>query len=455
MVEIKKPDFENMSDNKKNFIIWIIVFVILLFIFMIYISLSWGNKNNHKKITTKWDFVIWTVWEDSSFSQFIEKIKQKHWLKSTNIQVVNFPDYNSYYYSLNSAFLKWQAPDIFVINNNDNYYNYEEKIFWFTPKELSVSDFRKKFDWVFSKNLIKTYTDNWKKIEYVAWVPLSYETLWVIYNSNLLREISWNVNRKIQTFSWIEEIINTLEENNSYTIPVWLGNSKVYFASDIIANLILSLWDNYVWWSKTSKAISAFIQYWNTKKSFNKAKKSDIELFKEWKLAMIFAYPRILWKISNMDDSDWVKASFFPAISSNNSNTLVNYNYYVVNYNSKNPNLAKTILIDFLNPKIVWEYFSNKQNNYSFPALLSLKDQVSEKIVNNAFDIYLKDFENKRYVLKSFDKKLKFFFDDKIKNILDKSIYDYQLELQKFNRQLNCLTDKISHLKNLENNCWN
>jgi hypothetical protein len=452
MVEIKKPDFENMSDNKKYFIIWLVVLFIIIIFFSIYVSISWKNNKKIYKKVEKWDFVIWTVWEWSNFAEFINDYKSKNKnLASLSIQTINFPDYESYYYALNTAFIKWQAPDIFVINNNEKAIIFEDKIIWFAPSEISPSDFRKNFPTFFAKDLIKEYDNNWKKTEFVIWIPLHYETLWIIYNSDLLREIDWNVNEKILSWSWINEIIESLELNNSQIIPIWLWNEKVYFAWDIIANFLIQSWSYYFWWNKVSQTIANFIEYWKTKKSFIKANKTDIELFKNSKLAMIIWYPRILKKLSWMSDSDYVKASYFPQNWSRNN--LVNYNYFVINSDSKKYWLAKEILYYFASEKWVKKYYEMTKNYYYFPALLWVQSEIKNELVINSFDIYLKDFENKKYNLVSFDKKLKFFYDSQIKKVLSNSIYNYQIKSQNFERKLNCLAKKIIYLQNLEQNC--
>ncbi len=453
MWTIPKPDFENMSDNKKFFIIWLWVFFVLFILFLIYISIASSNKNTKHIVKQSWDFTIWTVWEWQNFWSFIEKYKSKNKnISSLTINTVNFPDYESYYYALNSAFIKWQAPDIFVVNNND-WPIFEDKIEWINPNELSISDFWKYYPNVFLKDLTREATlDNWKTIKYIIWIPISYETLWILYNTNLLREISWNINQKITSWNWIDTVIEELEQNNSYFIPIWLWNSNTTFIWDIIANFLLQTWENYIWWQKTSQAISNFISYGLTKKSFIKSKKSDIELFKEWKLAMLIWYPRILFNLSWMSDSDYVKASYFPRYSATSNNNLINYNYYVINVDSKKKDLAKDILFYFATKAWVEDYYETTKNYHLFPALLSV-DNIKNELVNPEFNIYLKDFENKKYILKSFDKKLKFFYDNAIKKVVDSWAYNYQIELQKFNKKINCLANKIIYLKNLWSNC--
>ncbi len=446
MVNIEKPDFENMSNNKKYFIIWLWIFIIVIIIFILFVS-GWSEKEWNTNNSTKWTVNIWTVWEsDQKFIGFINKYKTENWLKSVVFTVRNFSNYETYYYALTSAFLNDKAPDIFVINNNDlSEKTFYTKILWLTSNDISLSDFKKNFSSIFSKDLIKTENleIDWKakELSYLIWVPLGYESIWLFYNSKLLRWLSVNIAKNITSWSGINNIIDELEEydNSIIAIGLWVWK-QITYSNDILASLIIQDWSSTVSSSQTTKTIANYLNYNNKWINFENTKtdESDIELFRKSKLAIILWYPRILWQIWKMRDKNNVLASYFPRISNTKNDLFINYNYFVINIESKNTEIAKKLLAYFASEDWAEDYFDDA-NDYLIPAQPSLISEFWEDKINNNFWVTFSEIIYKPYILKSFDKKISFVYDNGIKEVLDSKLY--QITARALIKRLNTLSN--------------
>ena len=437
MVNIEKPDFENMSDNKKYFIIGIWIFLLLLIIFFLFIW--WWNENNWKKSKwVKWELSIWTVWEPTnSFNSFITNYKTEKKLTNLTIKHKNFSDLESYYYALSSAFIKNNGPDIFVMNNNDYLeQNFEEKILWLNSDDISLSDFRKNYKQIFSKELIREANVDWKKINYLIWVPLWYETISVFYNQKLFRFAKWVSSKDLLSWAWINLIIESLYKYDKSIISIWMWVWKqIKYSHDIVTSLVVQ--DRGESISDISKTLKNYINYRDKGTSFtnNKTSKTDIELFKTRKLAIILWYPRILEELSGMRDDSSVLASDFPKASSTNNDIFVNYNYYVINIDWKNINASKNLLAYFASEKWAKKYFSD-YNKYLLPARSGIMSEIKDNKINDNFNIVFGDVTNEKYELKSFDKKISFIYDNWIKNVLDSEAYNYQIISKEFIKRI-------------------
>ncbi len=437
MVNIEKPDFENMSDNKKYFIIGIGTFLILLILGYLFM---WGWNNNWKNSTkVKWELSVWTVWESSqSLTSFINDYKTKNKLTGLNVQVKNFPDFESYYFALSSAFIKNAGPDIFVMNNNDYLEKtLENKILWLTSSDISISKFRKNYKQIFSRELIREADVKWKKMNYLIWIPLGYETISTFYNKKLLRFAKWTTEKDITTWAWINSIVEALKKYDSSLIALWMWVGKqIKYSHDILVTLAVQNWVNSV--GSLAKIITDYINYrekWWFNFDENKTSRTDIELFKTRKLAIIFWYSRILEELSGMKDDNYVLASTFPKASSSKNNLFINYNYYVINIDSKNISASKNILAYFASEKWNLEYFS-KYNKYLLPAQNAVLEEIRDNKINDNFSITYWDLINPSNELQSFDKKISFIYDNWIKNVLDANTYNYQIVAKNFIKRI-------------------
>jgi ABC-type glycerol-3-phosphate transport system substrate-binding protein len=78
-----------------------------------------SNKTVNNKLSAN-DFKIWIL-DDSveDFNLFIEDFKKDSGLKNLPITVESFSDYGEYNRALASAIIKGEAPDLYMLNNNE------------------------------------------------------------------------------------------------------------------------------------------------------------------------------------------------------------------------------------------------------------------------------------------------------------------------------------------------
>ncbi len=444
-----------MNKNKIIFlVIWIftIIFFIVIFIFL---SSLWKKE---KPTTSTWGFSIWVLKDDkANFSHFLDEFKKTNEnYKNTTFSVTSFSNYEEYYNSLVWAFLRWQAPDIFVLNNNDSPF-FDNQILWIDPNVVNPDDFRKKFDSVFSQDLIRTIDVDWKKTDFLVWIPVWYENLWIFYN---FREIKW---KKLSTWSYINEIIRELKENNS-SVWIWIWNwLTVYDASDIITQFFLLDWISNLQdatWNNVKSSISNYLMFWDTKfdnwydnfyNDLVSTNKNNLDAFSSGDIQMVIWYPRMLEEIEKRwFNKVFLKTDVFPMYKENEWKLLINYNYFVMNKNTSNPDLAKSLMQYFSSED--WQKNYLKMFRYYMPAMLSLVDERLDENIKDWYNIKYKDFYNKNLDLTTFNKKNRTIYDKQIPLILDSWINSTDL-FEIFRKRLLCLSDKMVSWTSLDVSC--
>lgn len=111
------------------------------------------------------------------FNEVLNNFKSKaEKYKNNNFDIVTFATYEDYYNSLVGAFLRGTGPDIFVLNNNDGNF-FDMQVMGVDPSVISPDDFRKNYEAVFSNDLIRKTKVEEKEVEFLAGIPLGYETL--------------------------------------------------------------------------------------------------------------------------------------------------------------------------------------------------------------------------------------------------------------------------------------
>lgn len=454
-----------MNKNKILFaIIWLLLFIVV----MIWVSSlnSWDdntdNSANQKNIDK---FAIWIVWDDKEkFQDFLYTFKEKNpRYENTNIVIESFPDYNEYYYTLIWAFLKWTAPDMFVLNNNEESSIFDEQIAFVDPQIFDPDELSRDFEPVFTNNLIRStqvwWWDDWPiDLDYVRWIPMWYETLWMYYS---FRKFKW---KDLVTWAWLNDAVSNLSSDDDNFSPLWIWDwSTVINAFDIITSIFVQNWANAItnWINDSIKqALFTYINYWSTK-SDNKynllisdALKNwytNLDLFTRDKVWLIFWYPRMILDI----DKKWFNKKFlrvspFPQNTMWDWVILVNYNYYVMNKFSPNISLSKDLMIYFSSES--WEKEFLKRYPYYLPAHLSLLSRRLEEKIHPDYWIELWNFYNDKALLVSFDKKNKVMYDTEIIWVLDSDKHYVDI-FNLFSTKLYCKYNKMINQKWLSKNC--
>ncbi len=448
-----------MTNKKIIFLVISIVVIVLLTFVIMNLNNSqvddWWDKN-----TTSW-LKIWTVWDDKSkFESFLSEFKalNKSYEKVA-FTVESFSDYNEYELAMASALARWEAPDIFVLNNNTSSY-LDSYIEWIDPSRINPNDFRKKYKWIFSDELITSYKDEqlWRDVEYLLWIPVWYESLWIYYNRRDTKSSD------LSTLAWLSNVVSNMRQKDSRIIPLWIWNwSTVVWAEDIITQLLILewiMWINSSEINKIKEAFSTYFMYWNKtwrnryNSKFTAMKqdlKDNLDLFADWDIAMVVWYPRLLEEIiKNWYWSNLLLARPFPHYSETAGKTLINYNYFVISKDTQNYNLAMDLLEYMQTDNWAEKFLSNF--TYYLPALLNLEDRKLSEKIDPKFNVILWDFVNTSTELTSFDKWLKNIYDEGMLDILDDE-NNYDILFKQLRNYTSCMKKKIVDLQGLSASC--
>lgn len=433
-----------MSKNKIIFLIlW---FFVLLFLIFIFLTLN-SNKVKNKDSSVKNAFTIWIYQDDSvKFWDFLKDFQEKNTqYKEKNFNIVSFNDYEDYFNTLVWAFLNWKWPDMFVLNNWDSKF-FDNQISWIESSVVDTSTFRNNYEVVFSNELIETRDVDWKSVEYLRWVPLWYEILWMFYN---FRELKW---KNLKTWWYINDAIKELSSIKTPVIWLWNG-STVYDIADIITQFFVQDWFknlNDLTINNAKNPLWRYFLFWDSKfdnkydNSFQQlvsTSKNNLDMFSSWELEMVIWYPRMLEEINKRwYGKSFLRATTFPSYSEDKSSMLVNYNYFVVSKNTTNYDLSMSLIKYFASPE--WQKKYLETFPYYFPSMISLlKDRLEENISKD-YVIKYKDFYNSSFDLVTFDKSNKYIYDKDIVNILDNSTNSQEL-FENFRKKVLCIWNKM------------
>ncbi len=451
----------------KNKIIFAIIWALVLWAIFWVVSLlnsAWETTNRPRMSTE--DFTIWTYNLDKSkLDSIVKDFKSSNTVYANKtINIENFTSYKDYEDSLLSSIVQWKSPDIFLLNNFEKSY-LENQVIWINPNLINPNDFRKNYKTFFSDDLISK-TQDWsgQLVEYVVWVPVWYETLWVYYNRKFGIKSS-----DLESWAAVSNVVNTIKQRNPDIIPLWIWNgSTVDDSQDIITQFFMLSWDKWentfssisdVWFKE---ALTTYFSYadeteWNAydKKYYDMKRdwKTNLELFSEWELAMIIGYPSMINKI----DGSWFNKSFlftepFPHYFSSKWKTLVRYSYFVVNKDTKDETLAFDLLKYLSSEK--WSKNFLSKFTYLLPALVTMEqDKLGEKI-HDSYNIILGDFINQwdDSLLSSFNKGITSLYDTEMIKVLDNTM-TYIEEVKKMQKYVWCKYNKLFNLQNLSVSC--
>ena len=441
--------------NKKKIIFLAILGGIAFILIIISLALSSGSKDDNKVATVN-DFKIWIL-DDSkeSFSYFIEDFKAYTWNKALQVTIESFNNYEEYNLALASAIIKWEAPDLYMLNNNEKSIFLENAI-WIDPQIISPDDMRASFSPFFWDDLIISSWEWEEKIEFLVWIPFWYETLWLYFN---IRKV-WDV-KKIKSFSSISNFISEYHDNKPWEVALWIGRwTTVENVWDIFAQFLMWEWLSSIWDTSSTEIKNVFSEYFAYASGDNnyikvdnilrKSSRTNLDYFIDWEIAMIFGYPRMILDI----DEKWFSKSSLQVINFpdfiNESNKLVNYNYFVLNKDSKNSDIAEKLLKYIYSEVGEKAYLSHFK--YYLPARVSLYSDVKDRAILDNFYIKLKNFYNSEAIYSSFDKWLKSVYDRDIVKLVDDEV-NYLDRASNFVYSIKCKTAKVIKLEDLSKSC--
>ena len=437
-------------------IFWAIIWVLLLIILLFLMLTKWDKRTT--VVRENWNFKIWTVWDSSKkFDEFISDFKSKNKSMSDVIfEITSFKNYEDYSLALNSAFIKGVSPDIFVLNNNETSL-FEDKVYALSNTKIDIHKFRQDYKSIFLDDLIAVIWEWEEKKEYLKWIPVWYETLWVLYNRKFrLKRSDFNLKYSLNL---------AIRKSNSFdVVPLALGNwSIVKNSPDILAQEFLLNKVNSITspsTAKTKETLAEYMEYgseaWDN--AFNKlfsssknTRKNDIDLFADNEVWAIITYPRIIEKLKTYGfNSRYLYAAAYPHRAHWDWPSLANYNYFVVNTDSDKKSVA-LVFMNFLNSDEWAETFLNKFKYY-LPAKRTLEDKLWKNNISSFYpNIQLQDFYSDE-PLSSFDKGNKVIYDKEIVKVLD-NFWSYLDAFEDFKSSLLCKSEKILNLKNLSTSC--
>lgn len=443
-------------------IIW--VFLLGLIIWWVSILNQQTEKTNTPKTSTTGDFSIWIVGDKKEkFTEIINDFKATNkQYGSAQIWVESFDSYADYYTTLMASFIAGKSPDVFVINSNEES-PFLEQIEWIDPEVINPSDFRKKYVPFMGDDLIKTIdietTEGKKPVEFLVGVPLGYETLWVFYNRR-----KWFQAKDVESWAAINSASAEAKKNDEDFIPVWLGHgSTVPYAADIFSQFLMLDDINSLQKAEGSKLNQALASYmilgdeegdngYNKKvPQLNLEWKNVLDLFSREEVGMVFGYPRMIEQINTKGFKKtflWVWP--FPNYFLSSGKTLVNYNYFVVNRNSRNITLAKAFVGYLASENAQKKYL--KAYPYYLPSLISLETDILPEKIHPDYNVILKDFVRSDNIKSSFNKWVAWVYDAQVTSVLDDS-ENYNKLFLKVQKKILCITMKTVRLQSLSQSC--
>jgi hypothetical protein len=448
----------NLHRNKIIFlgIAWVIA---LLIVFMI-INV---NKTNEQKRNTKRvkEFSIWTTWDADnkvSLDALIDKFKEENWrYKNTDIEIKMFPDYLSYKNTLKSAIINDKWPDVFSLNNMDINDEVSWKIMWITAEDINPDYIRENFVWVFWRDLILSSNDWENNIEFLAWVPLWFDALSLIYNTRYLR---W---KDLDSWAWINSTISDLKEEKPELVPIALWRwSGITNAVDIFSQMLMQDWVDSaidIWW-KVDQTILRYSEFWSTRwenkfdklSTFIKNWQDDIDFLTSWKVAIIAWYLKDFKKITEKANSStkrFLRAWTFPAYTTKDTPNLISYNYFLINKDSENEELAKDLFRFFVSKD--WQRAYAENFPYSLPADLDILAEIEDDKINDKLVIKYSNFFDSQVVYSSFNKGYIELYNTHLPLVLDS--LNIKNEFTNLSSKILCVYNKVAKFQNLEASC--
>lgn len=442
-----------MSTNK---IIFAILWAILLAcVFFLSLNLNQDDTQTQTRVAPG-DFSLWIL-DDAvdDFRLYLETFKTANpKYANKNFVIESFSDSDIYYDTLVSAILKWEAPDIFVLNNREDS-ALENQAAGIDPNIISPNDFRQRFKPLFSEDLIISDSED-ESLEFLKWVPAWFETLGIYYSRKYFLRPS-----ELLTWSDFAKEVKNISDKQSQVVPLALGNTKVSHPTDIISSLIVS-WGNTTIYdterTQARDALSLYTSYagrtWDNKyelltRSFEG--KTDIQYFTEWDVAGMVWYPRDLLEIAKIGyQKSFLFATPFPQFAGSDKKTAIKYNYFSINKDSSQIEVAESLLAYISSPE--WQQAYIETFPYYLSPELAISGDLQEKKILPEYNIVYKNFFDESSELVSYDMWNIDNFDIWIQQIItENSDFDSRFSILK--ERIICATAKHTTLLNLSSSC--
>ncbi len=449
--------------NKNKLIFWIIWGVIALFLLIWVIYLNFSTQSTKTGPKVNGTVSIWIIGDNKDvFAQIISDFKtQNKEFAAANVNVESFSNTEEYNLALSSAFVKWKAPDIFVLNSNESS-SFEDQVIGLSPSILNPQDFRKNFKEFFGDSLIKTTSAPSKDkaaapTEFVMWVPVGYETLGVFYNRRFFQA------HDMDSWSALSQASSALVAKNPTLVPIAMWNGSVTpYSPDIISQFFMLEWLanlDQVEGKKMKTALSTYLSYgdasgdnkFNTRfTELSNAWKNALNMFSREDTAAVVWYPRMINDIAAL----WFRKSFlavesFPHYSLTDGKSLVNYNYFVINKNTLNFAFSEKFLTYLASESWAKKYLTIYP--YYLPAQVNLEAGFFSQKIHPEFNVVLKDFYSDT-TFGTFNKSIWYLYDSEMTKLLDDSI-NAQVRFDGVKRKLLCKSKKILELNSLSTSC--
>ena len=447
-----------MEYNRNKIILFIVWWILIFFIVVMLIIMLFNQKNREKKTANNENFTIWMVWDSAERSTDLIDGFKKFSKTKKDVVIESFNNYEEYSYALTNAIANGTAPDVFVLNSNEKESIFQWQTTWIEPDIVNPNSFRKDYKTFLSDQLIAK-TDKW--VDYLVWMPVWYEVLWVFYNRRFVN------GSDVDSASSLRSAVKKLKEKNPDSIPVAIWNwAAVDFAEDIATQFILTAWENRSIEQLDRKAIQKwlwnYVDFWdeewdnkyNTRLEEMKiAKQTWVDLFSKGETLIIAGYPRLIEKISDKwFSSNFLAAAPFPNEWEKSWKALVNYNYFVINKDTNKLDVANLFMQYLFSNDWIKTFL--EAYPYYLPGVSEFDKWNEDQKIHKNYNIRIADFYNDSLEYTTFDKWLKTDYDEKLKAMLDneRTVID---EFSKLQKVTNCRTSKIFSQKDIWKDCDN
>ena len=178
---------------------------------------------------------------------------------------------------------------------------------------------------------------------------------------------------------------------------------------------------------------------------------SALDYFSRGDSVALIGYPKMLGEI----EKKWYQKNFllatpFPQFIGKDKKTLVDYNYFAVNKDTANQQLANDLFAYMVSTPWVEAYLD--MYPYYLPALLELEDAMLEKKINPNFNIVYKDFIERDAILSSFNTWSRNMFLSSVKYVLWLQ-ENYADIFEKRKATIVCGVNKFTNFTNLSASC--
>ena len=443
-----------MEYNRNKIILFIVWWILIFFIVVMLIIMLFNQKSREKKTANNENFTIWMVWDSAERSTDLIDGFKKFSKTKKDVVIESFNNYEEYSYALTNAIANGTAPDVFVLNSNEKESIFQWQTTWIEPDIVNPNSFRKDYKTFLSDQLIAK-TDKW--VDYLVWMPVWYEVLWVFYNRRFVN------GSDVDSASSLRSAVKKLKEKNPDSIPVAIWNwAAVDFAEDIATQFILTAWENRSIEQLDRKAIQKwlwnYVDFWNEEwdnkyntrlEEMKIAKQTWVDLFSKGETLIIAGYPRLIEKISDKwFSSNFLAAAPFPNEWEKSWKALVNYNYFVINKDTNKLDVANLFMQYLFSNDWIKTFL--EAYPYYLPGVSEFDKWNEDQKIHKNYN----DFYNDALEYTTFDKWLKTDYDEKIKAMLDneRTVID---EFSKLQKVTNCRTSKIFSQKDIWKNCDN